>query len=212
MSPSNLLLRFFLYCLWGAVVALLVTAEAYQQGTSALYGEHSLVEYLQTTFLVLVALLFGAAARASAEWRGWCTVLMFVAVTAAVREQDSFFDHNVFDGFWQLLALAILVAMGGYWWRYPGSVVREAGEFMRSRPAGFLAAGFVTVFVYSRLIGMQAVWRSMLGDDYRRVVKNFFEETTELFGYSLLVVAAIETLLVVRARLREAGIRSTGAP
>lgn len=202
--------RLFFYALWVVVVALAATAEGYREGTASRYGEASLVEYLQTTFLVLVAALFWIAARTSAHWRGVCTILALAAVVAAIREQDSFFDHNVFDGFWQLLALAVLAGLAWFAWRYEGPLAREVREFSASSSAGLLVAGFVTVFVFSRIIGMQTFWRSVLGDSYLRVVKNFVEEGTELFGYSLLVAAAVETVAQLRAR-RDA-VTSTGDP
>jgi hypothetical protein len=208
---TALVLRLLSYCLWAALVALAATAEGHWYGTGSRYGEASLVEYLETMFLVLVAALFWIAASSSTEWRGLCTALALVAVVAAIREQDSFFDHNVFDGFWQLLAAAVLGALAWYVYRYPGSVAAEARSFLETRGAGLLLAGFITVFVFSRIIGMQSFWRSVLGDHYQRVVKNFVEEGTELFGYSLLILAAVETIITIRERTA-ARLSRTGLP
>ncbi|MBM4195487.1 MAG: hypothetical protein FJ197_00110 [Gammaproteobacteria bacterium] len=194
------LLRLFLYALWVLLVALATTAEGHLEGTASRYGEASIVEYLQTAFLLAVTGLFAYAARTFEHWRGVCPALALIALVATIREQDSFFDHNVFDGFWQLLALAVLAWLGWFLWRYPGPLAREVREFAASSSAGLLVAGFVTVFVYSRIIGMQTLWRGILGDGYVRVAKNFVEEGTELFGYSLLVVAAVETVVQLRAR------------
>ncbi len=207
--------RVLLYGLWTVLVALAATAEGYWEGTNSHYGEASLVEAFQTTFLVLAAVLFYLTARTASLWRGVCTVFVFMLSIAAIREQDSFLDHNVADGVWQLIALGLLVWLCVYLWRYPGSIAREALSFAESRGAGLLLAGFLTVFVFSRIAGMQTFWRSVMGDQYLRVVKNFVEEGTELFGYSLLVVAAMETFIQIRGLVRgqAADVRNdSGAP
>lgn len=193
----------FLYICWAALIAVAVTAEGHWLGVDARYGEASLVEYLESSFLLLVAILFYIGSRVSGHWRGLCIALTFAAAVAAVREQDSFFDHNVFDGAWQLVAAALLVWAASILWRYPGSLADEASSFANSRGAGLLMAGFVTVFVFSRIVGMQTFWRNVMGDRYLRVVKNIVEEGIELFGYSLLVLAAAETVLHLKRLARQ---------
>lgn len=206
---GTILLRVFLYCAFIALVASAATWEGNRLGTASRYGEDSLVEYFQSTLLLATAGLFWLGARVSTVWRSLCITFVFAASIAAVREQDSFLDHNVFDGAWQLIAGGLFVAMLVHMWRSREALRQEVFSYEESRGAGLLLAGFLTVFVFSRIIGMQSFWRSVMGDGYLRVVKNFVEEGTELFGYSLLLLGAIETVLHLR---RLAAKASTGQP
>ena len=47
------------------------------------------------------------------------------------------------------------------------------------------------LLVYSRLLGMGAIWEGLLAEQYLRVFKNAVEETTELLGYVLIAAAAV---------------------
>ena len=47
------------------------------------------------------------------------------------------------------------------------------------------------LLVYSRLLGMGAIWKGLLAEQYLRVFKNAVEETTELLGYVLIAAAAV---------------------
>ncbi|MDX1556111.1 MAG: hypothetical protein R3212_08800, partial [Xanthomonadales bacterium] len=56
---------------------------------------------------------------------------------------------------------------------------------------------FLVLLVFSRLFGRASFWQSVMGEDYLRVVKNIAEEGTELLGYGLIAIAAVELLVVV---------------
>jgi hypothetical protein len=62
-----------------------------------------------------------------------------------------------------------------------------------------LFSGAVVLFAYSLLIGHEALWMSILGDDYRRVIKLAVEEFIELVGYFLWMIGTIEYAIQARA-------------
>jgi hypothetical protein len=41
-------------------------------------------------------------------------------------------------------------------------------------------------------MGMGKLWKLVMGERFIRVVKNVVEEGTELFGYSIIFLAAVE--------------------
>ena len=62
-----------------------------------------------------------------------------------------------------------------------------------------LFAGAVILFAFVRLVGHEPLWMSLLGDDYRRVVKIAVEEFIELMGYFLWLIGTIEYTYQARA-------------
>ena len=55
-----------------------------------------------------------------------------------------------------------------------------------------MMAGFITTFVFSRLFGRSIFWQAVMEEQYFRSVKNAAEEGTELLGYGLMLIGAIE--------------------
>jgi hypothetical protein len=202
---TNYLVRLIVYSVCMVVVVLVVTAEGYLRGPAAEYSEHSILEYSQTVLLLITAALFYTAARCSDHWRVLCIGFTFAALIAAVREQDTFLDRWLFDGAWQCLVFGLVVGLAVYLKRRGRGLGRELNTFVETRAAGLLAAGFLIVFVFSRLFGKQTFWKAVMGEGYQRVVKNIVEEGVELLGYSLLTMAAGETWMLLRQRARPAG-------
>ena len=55
-----------------------------------------------------------------------------------------------------------------------------------------LSSGLLAVLVFSRLIGYKPMWKLAMGKHYYLNVKFIVEEGTELFGYSIIFLAAVE--------------------
>jgi hypothetical protein len=70
-------------------------------------------------------------------------------------------------------------------------------EFSHLASAGIFLSGFLVIMAFSRLIGRGSFWEAVMGDGYMRVVKNIAEEGTELMGYTLLLISAVEFLWYV---------------
>lgn len=195
--------RLFLYPVWFAALAWLVSAEGYREGTASLYKERSLLEFSHTACLLITAMLFLASARLTDHWRALCVSFTFAALMAVVREQNFFLDHYVFDGAWQTIVFGLAIGLAVYLWRHGRGLGAQIVSFAETRCAGLLAAGFLVVFVFSRLFGRQSFWQAIMGDGYQRVVKNVAEEGVELLGYGLLVMAAAESWFYLRDRRRQ---------
>ena len=111
-----------------------------------------------------------------------------------IREADLFLDKNVFDGAWQALVALVLLVTAVYLKKQPEPIKPSIDAFSRLPSAGMLMSGFLVTFVFSRLFGRRSFWEAVMGDGYLRVVKNIAEEGTELIGYSLILIAALELL------------------
>lgn len=82
---------------------------------------------------------------------------------------------------------------------------------MVSRFTIIMTIGLALLLAYSRLIGMGALWQGLLEDGYVRVVKNAVEESAEVLGYALILVASIGYVGSRIRRLRRRSARSASA-
>ena len=189
--------RAFLYVLFIVGVAQLITLEGYSQLSESTYNEVSLTEKMQDLFGFLSCVFFLVAARMSTELRPIAVMLAALTGMMFIRESDSFLDHNVFDGAWQALVSVVIVATIVFLKKQTQPIKPSIVEYARLPSAGVLLSGILVTFVFSRLFGRRSFWEAVMGDNYVRVVKNIVEEGTELMGYALILIAAIELVLHV---------------
>lgn len=198
------ILRCFIYLFGMAGIAQLISLEGYQLQSYAQYSEHSLTEYLQDGMTLLSCVLFFIAAKMNEKLHMSSTLLACLMGMMFVRESDAFLDAYAFDGAWQLIVSVILIyAMSFVWGRIP-AVYQSVKAYSLQPSFGVFLAGFLAVIAFSRMMGRGSFWQAVMGDAYMRVVKNIVEEGIETFGYSLIVVAALElTLACVRLRSKQ---------
>jgi len=118
-----------------------------------------------------------------------------------VRENDAWLDRFIFDGAWQLLVVVIVLPTLFIVIRRRHRFLSEFRQMANTLGFGLFASGFLITYVFSRLYGRSVFWQALMGDQYLYVVKSAAEEVTELAGYSLLLFACIEIVLLAK-RLR----------
>ncbi len=163
-------------------------------------GEYSATEFGQLALLVGCVLVWLRLAKGSNEDRRFATLAAGFFACMLIRESDATLDL-LFDGLWQTLVIlvsGICVAYSVNDWR---STLRGMARLLMSRAGVMLMVGLVLLLVYSRLLGMSALWQGLLGDGYLRVLKNAIEESTELLGYVLILIASLNYLRGRLARL-----------
>jgi len=119
-------------------------------------------------------------------------LLAGMALIALIRELDYFFDNYVFDGAWQTIVFLVALTTGFFVIKFRQGLKSSVQEFTSKASFGYMTSAFVVLFIFSRIIGKKVLWKAVMGENYLRVVKSFVEESTELFGYTLLLIAAIE--------------------
>ena len=198
MNPTHsnepllaVVLRFFFYCIILAAVALLMTWEAQHTAHTHLYHENSLLERMQVIALLATLSCAWCTGRLQPAWKGLTTLIIGASSLACIREFDAVLDH-LFDGAWQLLATLTFILTLFLLRPHISSLQNTLKTFSKTASFGIMVSGFMTVFVFSRLIGRQAFWRAVMEDGYMRVVKRAVEESTELLGYTLIFIGAIE--------------------
>jgi hypothetical protein len=167
---------------------LFLFADIHWLGNSV--GEMSATELSQLTFIALTATAFGLLARFSREDRRFATLAAGFFACMLIRELDAVLDL-LFDGLWQGLALSVAatsIAYAAYDWR---STLRGMARLLASRSGMALTIGLALLLAYSRLLGMSALWKGLLEDNYVRIFKNAVEESAELLSYTVIVVASL---------------------
>lgn len=180
---------------FGVVLAVLGAGAVFMDAKyfNVLY-DISVVESAQTLCLLIsiACLLISAYAKKSG---GLILVAGFLGCMF-IREQDGLFDL-IAHGSWKYFALAV-TAVALYQARCFGvsQTIKTLAKFCRSREFYFIMTGLLTVLVFSRLMGMGALWKLVMGDAFDYTVKFTVEEALELWGYLLIMYAALSVRFV----------------
>ena len=180
-------LCFFLKCLLPILVVGVIYFDIKTFGD---IREHSFVELGQSIFLFATSVIFMYLASKKKANGLWLVAGFFVCML--IREQDAYFD-DIFHGSWAYFALASLVFfVWKAWSQGKDNVLKTMAEYMQSPPFTTMSFGVMIILFFSRAMGMGKLWKLVMGENFIRVVKNVVEEGTELFGYSIIFLAAIE--------------------
>lgn len=195
--------RFAAYSLLAALPVLLLRHDVVALGNGL--GEASLVELTQAGFLLASSLSFAVLAVLRRDDRRFAVLAAAFLGCMLIREQDALLDAVLFHGAWKYLAAPLALGTIAWAGRDRRAVLAGLARFVASRAGTVMLLALVLVLCYSRLLGMGGIWHAVLGDAYVRTVKNAVEETTELLGYTFVLVSSIR-YLTQRAFLR-AGVR-----
>lgn len=194
-------IRVCIYCFVMVCVVLIIYLDGMWLAKPGQFGEVSFTEFGQLTMLLVAAGIFLKAGSIDTSSRGLSFILAGMAFLGAIRELDGFLDM-IWHGSWKVpfyLVLCLVVWLG---YRNRDTLQEAIEDFLKQPAWGVLLSGFLVVFVFSRLFGIGDLWKSIMADNYMRAVKNAVEEGTELMGFSLIMLAAFEYLLVCRAKKR----------
>lgn len=209
IDMRSIALRATLYILFIAAITHGAYLEAHYL-PDVRFTEYGFSEPMQTLILASCSLML-LYVRHCLKVFPTVALLLFAFVTASlIREQDYFLDTFVARNVWKILvALVIIPSLIGVW-RQRRRFMEEFVHYSNTCAFGLFAAGFLTTYVFSRLYGRQSFWRAVLEDEYVRVFKDAAEEVVELLGYSLILFATIELLLLARRIYRARQLEARG--
>jgi len=165
------------------------------------YGtsEFSPVEMIQAIILGTCGIIMGWVAMYCPSQRPIAFGLGGLALACLIRELDYFLDRYVADNFWQVLVAIVGALIIVYVYRHRRRLRIALARIWPSPGLTLLFSGAVVLFPYSLLVGHEALWMSILGDNYQRVTKLAVEEFIELVGYFLWMIGTIEYAFQARA-------------
>ncbi|MDG2107773.1 MAG: hypothetical protein P8J74_03870 [Woeseiaceae bacterium] len=170
-------------------------SEAERFGTS----EFSPVEIIQAIILCLCGMIMWWVALYCPSQRTIAVLFGGMALICLIRELDYFLDRYVIDNLWQVIIAIIGSIVIVYIFRHRKRTRITFARIWPSPGLTLLFAGAVILFAFVRFIGHEPLWMSILGDDYRRIIKLAAEEFIELIGYFLWMIGTIEYSFQARA-------------
>ncbi|UQY44155.1 hypothetical protein M1E08_20945 [Erwinia sp. PK3-005] len=163
--------------------------------------ETSFTEIFQEIELGAIALMFFSQAYQQGNLRYSLLLIGGFFTCMLIREMDFLFD-SLYHGAWVWFALAVAFLCLWPAVLHLPATLSGLVNFLRHPSWNMMAAGLLTVLIFSRLFGMHELWETLMLDGYNRTVKNMAEEGTELLGYSFCQLASLRYLWDVR-RLKQ---------
>ncbi len=179
----------------GSLKLHIVLSDTDVYGTS----EFSPVEMIQAIILVACGIIMGWVAMYCPSQRPIAFGLGGLALASLIRELDYFLDRYIADNLWQVLVAIVGALIIAYVYRHRRRLRIGLARIWPSPGLTLLFSGAVVLFAFSLLVGHEALWMSILGDSYQRVIKLAVEEFIELVGYFLWMIGTIEYAFQARA-------------
>ncbi|MEA9391583.1 hypothetical protein SJI19_13695 [Acerihabitans sp. TG2] len=152
--------------------------------------ETSLVEITQEVLLLVMVSIFFYQAYRYPLLRHSLVLVGGFFTCMLIRELDFLMDV-IRQGAWFWFASAVAAICVIFALRRPATTLTGLVAFLKHPSYGMMIAGLLCVLVFSRLFGMQILWKGILSGDYQRVAKNMAEEGTELLGYTFCLFATL---------------------
>lgn len=196
MSNTKNFLVLFIYTLLYAA-ALLALAEFAAADDQAFFKEGHWLEGIHQGLLAATVgvAVIGAVLRPA--WRRVFVVLALLGLLGSVRELNDFFRTALPGLGWKVPGIAVLVVLTGFVVRTRRQLGRELVRFIRTDAFGMLWGGLIITALMAQQIGHGEFLQPLLGDDYQPVYKRVIEEVIEAFGYLMIALGTLQT--VVRA-------------
>ncbi len=199
----KVVLRIVIYGLIMVMLNQLMFIDAGQQGQEMKFMESTFTEWTQQLILLIMTAIFAHCSFHFTSFQCLSVLLAGMSAIGLVREFNNFFNSQIFDGAWQLLALVVLFITAVLIRKYQRFFWDDLKDFQGTLSFGFMLAGFLTTFIFSRLFGRTVFWEALMEERYFRSVKNAAEEGVELLGYGLLLVATVEYFLLARSKNKQ---------
>ncbi|GAA4201802.1 hypothetical protein GCM10022289_15730 [Pedobacter jeongneungensis] len=163
------------------------------------FTEDSMVEAVQSMILLTCSLIY---LRVSFKYKSMFPLsfgLFAFTFASLIREQDALLDEHIYDGAWQTAAFSLLILAAILIYRKRAVFLSNMNDFVSKFSFGILLSGIFTTYIFARLYGRKVFWMAVMEAQYTRDVKNVSEESLELFGYTLILIASVEFYYFAKA-------------
>lgn len=181
----------------GSVVVLF---PAWLPRGSAVAGEEGAVELLQLALLSTSAAFLLAASGHAGRFRPTYLAMSFITLAAAIAEFEDVL-HTLIPSplaSWMFLPFALVALYYGM--RYKRETLRFMGLASRHPASGFIAAGLIIIYVFSRFFGSRGFWEATLEADFDPRLPRICRGYLELLACYFILVGVIGFCLPVSRR------------
>ncbi|WP_404471394.1 hypothetical protein LG301_12005 [Vreelandella venusta] len=192
---QTILVRAVLYVLFIGAIAQGAYLEALYL-PSVRFSELGFTELTQTLVLALSCAMLIYVRHTLKVWPTVTLLLLAFVAASLVREQDHFLDTYVARHTWKILVALIIIPSTTWVVIHRRRFLEEFAYYSNTFAFGLFTAGVLTTYIFSRLYGRQDFWRAVLEESYSGTFKSVAEEVVELLGYSLILIATLELLLL----------------
>lgn len=151
--------------------------------------EQSITEFSQSAILVGVSLIFWSVSARYKSERGFTILATGLFITMLIREQNDYLKA-IQEGLWEILVLGVLIVTLYRAWKERASILPGLSRFLYARAGATMAVGVLLLLIYTRLYGIEEIWKGALGRNYKRVIKNMSEEGMETMAYLIILYAS----------------------
>lgn len=162
------------------------------------FSEQGFTELAQTLLLISACSILLYVRLVLKVWPHVTLLLLAFLTASLIREQDSFLDDYVAEHAWKVLVTIVILPSITWVAIHRRRFAAELAEYSQTFSLGLFTAGFFTTYAFSRLYGRKEFWQAIMQEHYRDRIKSMAEEVVELLGYSLILFAMIELLLLAR--------------
>lgn len=194
---QTILVRAVLYVLFIGAIAQGAYLEALYL-PSVRFSELGFTELTQTLVLTTCCAMLIYIRQVLKVWPTVILLMLAFVASSLVREQDYFLDNYVARNTWKVLVALIIIPSLFWVIKQRQRFLEEFVHYSNTVAFGLFTAGVLTTYIFSRLYGRQVFWRAVLEENYSRTFKDVAEEVVELLGYSLILFATLELLLLAR--------------
>lgn len=198
-------LRVLLYGLGIAAVAYTVRLPGALDPTGSYYAEWSPVEWVQLGLLVMATVMMCWAGTVDPVKRPVAVLLALALLAVVLRELHSPGHMGPLRYLWKLGAPVLMVAMGVYAHRRREDLRASLRDLVALPTLPMVITGAMIVVIFSQVMGRTDHWMALLGDDYIRTMRNVAEEGSEVLGYLVVMVGAVEYVVAAYRRVARDG-------
>ena len=180
--------------------SILVLFPAWLPRSTSVAAEDGAVELLQLALLSTSAAFLLAASSHAGRFKPIYRAMSLCAMAAAVAEFEDGLNTLISSRLSSWLFLPFLVMALYYFLRYKRETLRFTALASRHPASGFIAAGLIIIYVFSRFFGSSAFWDATLEADFDPELPRICRSYLELLACYFIAVGTIGFCLPVSRR------------
>ncbi len=188
-SPLFIIIRLVIYSLLLFGMAQGIFYDAGHPRGDSYFGEITFTEITQEIILFILAVFFLILGFKWSKIKVVSIILSLFYLMSFIREFNFLIDK------WIYPVAGVGIVLIWYLIKNLKSLKESTIAFFSVPASSWFLAGFLTTYIFSRLMGRSKFWRLMYEGENYRLAKAATEEGIELFGNTLMLISAIEFLL-----------------